>query len=179
MSLFDAKRGVLVRWASLFAVAILFTTCTQSPPEALEANARFGDADLLHAIDASTSASVDVVLSHGRTMEPTSEHVRNIDVVTASSRVLEGASGTVAFVQHDARRPAPWRLFLHDQATDVRTLIYQGVREIESAAVTSDGNAVVFTARLPNEHLQLYRLQLQPRRAERLTFTSRRMTRPA
>lgn len=153
----------------------VLTACTQSVPNRPDISL-FTEADVIAAENSEAATVLDIAPTVGHVLPSSHEIASDTEVRFVERNALDPATGSLVFIQRDERRGAPWRLLLDDHATGERTLVYQGVREIESAAVTADGNTIVFTARLPGDYLQAYRLRLEPRLVERLTFTSHDVT---
>jgi Tol biopolymer transport system component len=90
--------------------------------------------------------------------------------------VLAGAKGRLASVTHVPGAAQPWQVFLHDQSTDAKTLVYAGTREVSSVAVTGDGATLLATMRQsasdPASHFDVYRLTIGATLPENLTNTT-------
>lgn len=50
----------------------------------------------------------------------------------STEAVISGATGYIVYLQYDPSLTRPYRVYGHDQASNVRELIYQGKREIQS-----------------------------------------------
>jgi Tol biopolymer transport system component len=59
---------------------------------------------------------------------------------------------------------------LADQSNDQKTVVYAGKRDIDSVAVSRNGNVVVFSMRLDSGRRQVFRFTVSSRTLKRLTF---------
>jgi WD40-like Beta Propeller Repeat len=64
-----------------------------------------------------------------------------------SQGVLAGAAGFVYYVVHNPNAAKPYSVVRYDQATDTKTTIYKGTREIQSVAGTVNGVKVLISMR--------------------------------
>ncbi len=71
--------------------------------------------------------------------------------------VLDDTEGTVSYIKVDPNDANPWELWCIDQATDSRTLIYKGNREINSVAADPDCKIIVFSM-FKRRDYEIYRL---------------------
>ena len=65
----------------------------------------------------------------------------------STQAVLPEARGFIAFIRHKSSGTDPWLIFSFDQVNNVKLKVYEGNREIDSVAISEDGNTVYFTAR--------------------------------
>jgi hypothetical protein len=66
----------------------------------------------------------------------------------------------------------PWRVYLHDEVSDVATLIYGGLREINSVAVSGDGTKFVVSIRETSDvasDFEIFQITLNPTTVTQLT----------
>ena len=165
-------------YPSLLFIVLLLASCTQpsfvpSDSAVDSANSVVTDADLDHAVlDVSWTADAVVGTDVG-TVRDGSEVSGVADTTLSSQAVLSGATGYVVYVRHDPRSGTPWQVWRSSQATDARTQIYAGSREVQSAAVSADGRTVLFAARLTasSGNFEVYRLTIGSS-AARLTSTN-------
>ncbi len=98
------------------------------------------------------------------------------DTGLSPQAVLPDATGTVAFIRHNPDLSSnPWMVYLMDQAADVTTLVYGGRREIDSVAVSADGNVLLLAMRRTidtTSDFEIYRVTLSASEVERLTVTA-------
>ena len=59
----------------------------------------------------------------------------------------DGAQGFVAYIRHNPAAANPWAIIRFNQETDTKTVVYSGLRELDSVAVDASGNKVVFSGR--------------------------------
>jgi uncharacterized delta-60 repeat protein len=144
---------------ALFFLAACSSTKTpplSEPPE----QPLFTDADLDKATvqtfnTTSVEALSEVDAASGAEVDESSESFANGDI--AAQAVLPGATGIIAYIRYTPTATNPYAIILFDQATDIRTVVYSGKREIDSVAVDSLGASsegpdeygarVVFSAR--------------------------------
>ena len=89
-----------------------------------------------------------------------------------SAAVLSGADGYVYYIQEHTTHAFPWRIWRFDQKGNQKTLLYKGVRELQSVTGSLDGMTVVFSGRQNADNtgdFELFRLELNTTTAMRLT----------
>jgi len=142
--------------------------------------ALFGDAEVDAALLALPTVSMELV---GRELDALAGLV-DVDDVTfdgeagdgvSASATLPGAVGLVAFVRHAPQLSAnPWQVGVVDQVTDTTTWVYGGRREIQSVAVSENGNTLLLAMRRTVDSasdFEVYRVTLDAGVVERLTNT--------
>jgi FG-GAP repeat len=93
-----------------------------------------------------------------------------------SQAVLPTATGFVYYIEHDpSSATAPFKLFRHEQGTDTSLKVFEGLREIQAVAGSTDGNTVVVSMRETTKatsDFEIFRLRISPARTQRLTNNS-------
>jgi hypothetical protein len=173
------------RWrifVTLLLLLGLLGACTRAPQLVTqtpsEAAALFGD----HDIDAATLVTPTRLITLDGTELDELADLSETDEFTVPtsevdpSAVLPNTYGTVAFIRNNPNLSAnPWMVYLVDQATDTTTTVYGGRREIDSVAVTEDGNTLLVAMRRtsdPTADFEVYRITISTSTVERLTTTA-------
>ncbi|MEZ4607015.1 MAG: G8 domain-containing protein, partial [Deinococcales bacterium] len=182
---------------NLIILALLISSCSQpslnsSNPTVVE-EALFSDAMFSQAIPhlseaISLNPELDLELNLELDLETDladktlSEDLAENDLIQelpepselSSQSVLQSASGFVAFVEHDPQ--GIWRLYRHDQLNDRMVLIYQGSREIDSVAISLDGNILALSmeseASSLGSNFEIYRIDIKTNSLERYTISA-------
>ncbi len=154
----EAVVKLFVKQLGIFVVMLLvLSACVQVPPapeqpaeppttsetplvddSAIDqATQDLGTAESLEgAVDDSAGANIDQETAITAPTQETSE--------LSSQAVLPGGKGYIAYAWFSTNSATqPWRIYLHDAATNVTTLVYGGLRQIESVAVSGDGNKII------------------------------------
>ncbi|MDQ3399043.1 MAG: hypothetical protein M3511_14995, partial [Deinococcota bacterium] len=86
---------------------------------------------------------------------------------------LPGAGGNIAYILHNPNcNNCQWQLYLADQSDDKKTGLLASGREIDSIAVSLDGNTVVFAMKAPDDkNFEIYRMIVDAKSITRLTTT--------
>ncbi len=85
--------------------------------------------------------------------------------------VLEKVFGIVYYIQYDTSLPEPYSVYKHDQASNIKTLVYEGQREIQSVAGDLSGNIIFLSMRrYTGGEFQIYRLNLLNGDVQQMTF---------
>ncbi len=128
----------------LLLTALVLAACSTSSPEFEEVDqeALITDADIDRAVLA-VAEDVEEIIGIEEGDVPEGNEVDLLEEELVTQAVLPAASGFVAYIRHDSSLNT-WQLWLADQATDVRTRVYNGQRQIQSVAVSADGNTLVF-----------------------------------
>jgi Tol biopolymer transport system component len=93
----------------------------------------------------------------------------------SAAAVLPDTKGYVAYIQNFPGNALPWRVYRHDQTNNATTLIYSGVREISSVAVSGDGTTFLITMRETTDatsDFEVYELLVGPNTVTKLTDTT-------
>jgi hypothetical protein len=93
----------------------------------------------------------------------------------SAAAVLPDTKGYVAYIQNFPGNALPWRVYRHDQTNNATTLIYSGVREISSVAVSGDGTTFLMTMRETTDatsDFEVYELLVGPNTVTKLTDTT-------
>ncbi len=89
----------------------------------------------------------------------------------STQAVLEGVIGIVYYIRHDPNLAEPYRVYKHDQTSNVGTLVYEGEREIQSVAGDLTGNIIFLSMRwYQGGEFQLYRLNLLNGAVQQITI---------
>ncbi len=177
-------RLILCACCLIFVLSPLLSSCFKSSPTpAPEENevAAFGDTDLDKAVNKEGVVGV-LAPSEERIDEsevpfepnPTEPEVSSEEL--AAQAVLPGGTGFSAFgfyVPDNAARP--WNIFRHDEVTDTRKLIYGGLREVSSVAISGDGSTVIATIREttdPNSDFEVFEFNVAANTTSQLTNTT-------
>ena len=98
------------------------------------------------------------------------------DVPARTLSALPDTAGVIAFIRHDPNHAAtPWMLYLMDQASGELSYVYGGRREIDSVAVSADGDTLVASLRLQpdtSSNFQVFRATRSTGSVERITDTT-------
>ncbi|MDQ3461332.1 MAG: hypothetical protein M3498_18875, partial [Deinococcota bacterium] len=91
----------------------------------------------------------------------------------STQAVLPGAGGYIAFIRHNPNcNNCQWQLYLADQSDDKKSGLLASGREIDSIAVSLDGNTVVFAMKDPDDkNFEIYRMIVNTKSITRLTTT--------
>jgi pimeloyl-ACP methyl ester carboxylesterase len=91
----------------------------------------------------------------------------------SAQAVLPNAQGYVVYGWYSANSATtPWRVYRHDEVSDVATLIYGGLREINSVAVSGDGNKFLVSMRETSDaasDFEIFQITLNPTTVTQLT----------
>jgi uncharacterized delta-60 repeat protein len=167
-----------VRFVTIVFVLFFLVACSSSKPSLQPEPSEqplFTDADLDNAtIQKLTTASVEVAsevnTTNGAEVDNSADSVETGDITAQA--VLPGATGVIAYIRYTPTATNPYNIILFDQATDVRTVVYSGKREIDSVAVDSLGTKVVFSSRQTTAlttDFEVYQLVLNPKTVTTLT----------
>lgn len=176
-------RFVAIVLVILFLVACSSTKTTLQPDPTEQP--LFTDADLDRAtlgVFSTTSVDVSSEISSltGAEVDESTETVKAGEITAQA--VLPGATGIIAYIRYTPTAANPYSVILFDQATDVRTVVYSGKREIDSVAIDSlgafalgedgRGTRVVFSARQTiniTSDFEIYELRLDTNTVTALT----------
>jgi uncharacterized delta-60 repeat protein len=167
-----------IRFATVVLVLFMLAACSAPniplAPEPSE-QSLFSDADLDKATsEAFSSSSVEIVQEldalNGTEIDESSGTIEPEEI--NAQAVLPGATGIIAYIRYTPTAAAPYNIVLFNQATDAKTTVYSGTREIDSVAVDGLGASVVFSARQTTSatsDFEVYQLTLSPRTVKTLT----------
>ena len=162
----------------LVAVCSLIAACSRwLPPQPVEDDpaALFDDRDIEQAASlfASELGMIDGV-EGGVVPEGEESALTEPESDIAPQAVLADAGGYIVYVRHDPGSSTPWQVYLADQVTNVRTRIYKGTREIQSVAISLDGNRIVMAMQVTagSSNFEVYALTRSTGAVTRLTNTS-------
>lgn len=161
----------------VLAVLLVLGACS-SPSSTLlpsEAAPLLTDVDI-DAAELELAESEEVLTPTDAGTVPDGEEVdlSEVDEELSSQAVLSGVSGYIAYIRNDPNNSNPWQLWLANQSNDKRTQVYAGKRQINSVAVSLDGNSVVFAMKVrpKSSNYEVYRLTVSSKGLKRLTNTS-------
>jgi hypothetical protein len=101
-----------------------------------------------------------------------------VDVLESSTEisaqaVLPGGAGFIAYGWYSANSATtPWRVYRHDEVSDAATMIYGGLREINSVAISGDGNKFLVSMRETGDvasDFEIFQIALNPTTVTQLT----------
>jgi len=94
--------------------------------------------------------------------------------VISSQAVLPGVGGYISYIRIVKGASTTWQLWLANQVTDQKTMVYQLNRAITSTTVNQAGTTLFFTARTAagSSNYDVYRLTLNNSAVTRLTSTT-------
>lgn len=164
-----------IRLAIVVLLMLLLAACNSRnpnlPSDPIE-NPLFTDADIDAAsIHKFKTKSVDAAGEVGSVTGSTEDKSADSGPITAQA-ILPGASGVIAYIRYTPTATNPYAIILFDQATDIKTVVYSGKREIGSVAVDGLGKKVVFSARQTinvTSDFEIYELVLNPKTVSALT----------
>ncbi len=161
---------------SVLGIFLFVTSCSQAPTYP-PTDALFGDSDVAAAL--TSVANMDValagfdggVLPDGQTIEnPGTESE------LSSQAVLANSTGFIVYIRNDpASSTEPWQIYRYDQAGNKSLKIFGGTREIQSVAVSGDGNAVLATMRATTtagSPFDVFKFVITPKATTQLTTTT-------
>jgi Tol biopolymer transport system component len=92
--------------------------------------------------------------------------------ITAQA-VLPGGKGFVVYVWNlSTSTTQPWRIYRHNEATDATTLVYGGLRQISSVAISGDGNTLLVSMKETTDaasDYEIFQIALSPQSVTQLT----------
>jgi uncharacterized delta-60 repeat protein len=87
--------------------------------------------------------------------------------------VLTGVRGFVVYIWNNpADTTQPWRIYRHDEVTNANTLVYGGLREISSVAISGNGNTLLTSMREATNatsDFEVYQIVISPQTVTALT----------
>jgi PKD repeat protein len=168
-----------LKYALLFCALLLLTACFRQNPVSVtlpedipvitdsqldSATKDEGQSTTLEGtVDDSEAVSTD-------DLDPDDQPEAASDITTQA--VLPGANGFVVYAWNLSTSSTPWRIYRHDASTDASTLIYSGLREINSVAVSGDGTKILASVRETNSissDFEIYQITLSPLTVTQLT----------
>ena len=158
----------------VFLLFILVSCTSTKTPVQPDPNEQplFTDVDLDKAtVQKLTTRSVEVASEVSSATGSTVDKSADSGPITAQA-VLPGATGVIAYIRYTPAATNPYSIILFDQATDIRTVVYNGKREIDSVAVDGLGAKVVFSSRQTislTSDFEVYELILNPKTVTALT----------
>jgi hypothetical protein len=82
------------------------------------------------------------VLPEGQTVENS-----NFESELSSQAVLANTTGFIVYIRNNPASTPPWQIYRYDQAGNQSLKVFEGTREIQSVAISGDGNTVLATMR--------------------------------
>jgi hypothetical protein len=141
------------RLSTFVLSVVVLSACFQAPPPEAQPELPVSDETPLFTDTAIDNASEDLGVSDSLegiddpNQPPTDEAIQGAtagegDLTTQA--VLTGAKGLVVYIWNNpADATRPWRIYRHNEVTDVNTFIYGGLRPMTSVAVSGDGNTLL------------------------------------
>jgi hypothetical protein len=89
--------------------------------------------------------------------------------------VLVNTTGFVVYIRNDPASTQPWQIYRYDQAGNKTLKVFEGTREIQSVAVSGDGNTVLATMRATTttgSPFDVFRFAITPKSTTQLTNTT-------
>jgi uncharacterized delta-60 repeat protein len=171
------------RLSVIVCLLVVQSSCIQPPPTSAQQpgpptvteTPLFGDADIDNAIsditeDVSLDGSEDTTIPNDGATEVSKPGGEG---ELSAQAVLSGARGFVVYIWNDpADTIQPWRIYRHNEVTDANTLVYGGLREISSVAVTGNGNTLVVSMRettTGTSDFEVYQIVVSPQTVTQLT----------
>jgi hypothetical protein len=122
------------------------------------------------SVDDSEPVNVDAGIEN---LEPTPSEL-------IPQAVLPGGQGFVVYGWYSASdATTPWRVYLHNEITDAATMIYGGLREINSVAVSGDGTKFLVSMRDTTDitsDFEIFQITLNPTTVTKLTNNTKQDT---
>jgi hypothetical protein len=87
-----------------------------------------------------------------------------------SQAILPGVDGFVVYIRSDG---TTYQIWSHNQTSDAKVLVYEGPYEIQSVAISGDGQTVLAVIKAPIvNNFEVYRFKLETSSTELLTNTA-------
>jgi hypothetical protein len=169
------------RYIVLLCVLLLLTSCfRQAPPSPTstpeEEAPVITDSQLDHATkDEGQATTLEGAVDDSEVVNADTSQDAQPDASTelAPQAVLPGAKGFVVYGWYSANSTTtPWRVYRHDEVSDVATMIYGGLREINSVAVSGDGTKFLVSMRETSDaasDFEIFQITLTPTTVTQLT----------
>lgn len=94
----------------------------------------------------------------------------HVETEFSSQAVLPDVSGLVYYFQHNPDLANPYRVYKHNQHNNVKTVLYQGNREIQSVAGDINGKIIFMSMRwYQGGEFQIFRLNTETNAVHKLT----------
>jgi Tol biopolymer transport system component len=189
-------KGLIQRISVVVLLLVFVSACFQPPPPSPEVTPKLpeaeetpllNDTNIDQATDDLGDAEIDGAtddLGNADSLEGEVDDSAgvNLDAETATESpstdltaqaVLPGGKGFVVYVWNSSNSAtSPWRIYRHNAATDVTTLVYGGLRQISSVAVSGDGNTLLVSMKEttdPASDFEIYQIALSPLSVTQLT----------
>jgi hypothetical protein len=126
---------------------VVLAACSQTPLQQPSEKSLFTDADLDKAkLIKSKEVLVTAKLEHDLP-EGKSVNLPNADFSPLATLPGDGSQGFVVYIRHNPAAANPWNIIRFNQETDTKTVVYSGLRELDSVSVDASGNKVVFSGK--------------------------------
>lgn len=160
---------------SFIGLIFFLVSCNQtliSP----SSDALFGDGDVDTAVSAVASESVALKGFSGDTL-PENQVIETSEVngELSSQAVLVNTTGFVVYIRNDPASTQPWQIYRYDQAGNKSLKVFEDIREIQSVAVSGDGNTIFATMRATttvDSPFDIFRFVITPKSTTQLTNTT-------
>jgi Tol biopolymer transport system component len=178
----------LIRRVSVFVLLLVFVSaCFQPPPQSPEVVPELPGAEETPLLNDTNIDQATDDLGVAGTLEGTTDDSGGITLSgdeagigeapnatdLSPQAVLPGAVGLVVYTwNNSADTTQSWRIYSQNQATDVTTLLYGGLREIDSVAVSGDGTKLIVAMRETSNvtsDFEIYQITLAPLTVTQLT----------
>jgi hypothetical protein len=169
------KTLLIGRLLSVLGFFLFIVSCSQVPIYP-PTDAIFSDGDVDAASRSVASSQVAVegfdgtVLPEGQTLENF-----NPEDELSSQAVLANTTGFIVYVRNDPASTQPWQIYRYDQAGNKSLKVFEGTREIQSVAISGDGNTVLATMRATTtagSPFDVFRFVITPKVTTQLTNTT-------
>jgi Tol biopolymer transport system component len=164
----------------LLGLLFFLSACFQAkPPETTRGEVVFTDKDIDNAaVDIGKTEDIEGIEDSSQPQSEDSIIIANpiSDEGLSTQAVLTGAKGFVTYVYHNpADTVNPWRIYRHNEVSGVNTLVYTGLRQITSVAVSGDGNTFLVSMKETTDaasDYEVYQIILSPKTVTQLTTTT-------
>jgi hypothetical protein len=167
-----------------FCILLLLSSCfqpqpNQQPTPPSPETPLFTDQDIDHAkVDTGQEESLEGIeanaVPQGEASPLISEPINAGDLSTQA--VLAGAKGFVVYIWNNpADTIRPWRIYRHSEITNATTLVYGGLRQLESVSISGDGLTLLVSMKEttdPASDYEIYQIVVSPQTVTQLTINT-------
>lgn len=159
-------------WVIAVTVILVLSACTQNKESGSLDVALFSNGDLDQAESAFVKGEVELESIDLNVSELTKEvglseqEVLDEESDLVSQAVLSRVNGYLAYYRENGRE---WQLWISDQSDDSKTLVYSSSYEVQSVAVSGDGNWVTASIKGASAKYDIYLFDLVNARMFNLT----------